>query len=152
MAENNEQQDTQLQETGGRQARICNALTFVGLFAVIIVGGYFILSDFEKEAEIKAAAPTAAPAVEPDLQLEPEAVEEEPLPELKEQLPTDSVDSTALDAELSDSVTVESPSHEVHHSADSLHNNTPHHAPVNEKKKHESEHEETHPAEGMPSE
>ena len=130
-------EDTELQENGspkkaGRQERICNALTFAGLFAVIAIGGYSIISGVEKEAEIKAATPTAAPAAEPVFEPKSEELEEEPLPELKEEIPADTVDSSAIDEILVDSVDATHPSHGIHNAADSVGHVPAHHTPVHD--------------------
>lgn len=152
MADNNEQQEQPIPQPESRQERVCNALTFAGLFAVIAVGGYFIFSDIEKEAEIKAATPTEAPAAEPNFELGTDGIEEQPLPEVQEELPADTVDSIAVGEISADSLDAEIPSHQAHSKADSLHHEPVHHAPAHEPKKHEEGHEPTVPAEETTSE
>lgn len=140
MSDDTELQDNDSPKGTGRQEKICNALTFAGLFAVIAIGGYSIISGIEKEAEIKATTPTAAPAAEPAFEPEPEELEEEPLPELKEEVPADTVDSSAIDEILLDSVGAAHPSHGTHHDADSVGHVPAHHSTVHEKKNDEPVH------------
>lgn len=115
-----QQQQPEEQHGSGRwQNLICNALTLVGLVAVVIVGGSSILADVEKEiAEPTPATEDVAPTTQDTF--EPLAPEPLPMPEpVVEEEP---VDSLALDTALNLPPTVESPAdtvatHPTSHSA-----------------------------------
>lgn len=93
-----EQQQPEEQRTSGRwQNRICNALTLVGLVAVVIVGGSSILADVEHEI-----ATPSSPSEEsvPTTQETFEPLAPEPLPMPEPVVEEETVDSLALDTAL----------------------------------------------------
>ena len=127
-----QQEERQQNEKSGnasRQDRICNRLTFVGLFAVIAVGGFFIFADPSAEVKAENTLPGELPeevVVPAEVSPEPEIVvkETEENPDTIAEIDSTLVNSAdSIETIPTDTTVV----HPQKHNADSLRHHKPNH-------------------------